>query len=211
MTQSRREADHLAEAGLVSVEVTKILTEQWVLSHSLILSVSVFVRPSVSLSLSLSKEREREVERERRDREDYNFTVNISHCNIRYKIHVVDKKCCFGDIIFYQSYLFENLFLNSCLIIRIWIWFSLIWFHFLCREGLTLAEVSSSPEVQEEFRSEFCPVPISCSQARDSAYRSVDGSCNNLNNPHWGAAVTPQPRYQPAQYDDGKAAILQIV
>ncbi|XP_034310733.2 eosinophil peroxidase [Magallana gigas] len=98
VTQSRREADHLAEAGLVSVEVTKILTEQ---------------------------------------------------------------------------------------------------------EGLTLAEVSSSPEVQEEFRSEFCPVPISCSQARDSAYRSVDGSCNNLNNPHWGAAVTPQPRYQPAQYDDG--------
>lgn len=192
MTQSRREADHLAEAGLVSVEVTKILTEQWVLSHSLLLSVSVCLCPSIRPS-------------------QYNFTVNISHCNIRYKIHVVDKKCCFGDRIFNQSYLFENLFLNSCLIIRIWIWFSLIWFHFLCREGLTLAEVSSSPEVQEEFRSEFCPVPISCSQARDSAYRSVDGSCNNLNNPHWGAAVTPQPRYQPAQYDDGKAAILQIV
>lgn len=184
------------------------------LSPSLCFCLSLSIRPSLfpSLFLSLSRKRERGRKREKeRERRQYNFTVNISHCNIRYKIHVVDKKCCFGEIIFYQSYLFENLFLNSCLIIRIWIWFSLIWFHFLCREGLTLAEVSSSPEVQEEFRSEFCPVPISCSQARDSAYRSVDGSCNNLNNPHWGAAVTPQPRYQPAQYDDGKAAILQIV
>lgn len=167
--------------------------------------------PSVRLSLSLSQKREREVERERREREDYNFTVNISHCNIRYKIHVIDKKMLFRWYNILSVLFIENLFVNSCLIIRIWIWFSLIWFHFLCREGLTLAEVSSSPEVQEEFRSEFCPVPTSCSQARDSAYRSVDGSCNNLNNPHWGAAVTPQPRYQPAQYDDGKAAILQIV
>nr|XP_034309090.1 eosinophil peroxidase-like [Crassostrea gigas] len=38
---------------------------------------------------------------------------------------------------------------------------------------------------------------------KDSAYRSADGSCNSLDYPYRGAAVTPQPRYQPAQYDDG--------
>uniref|UniRef100_K1R597 Eosinophil peroxidase n=1 Tax=Magallana gigas TaxID=29159 RepID=K1R597_MAGGI len=44
---------------------------------------------------------------------------------------------------------------------------------------------------------------INCDQYKDSAYRSADGSCNSLDYPYRGAAVTPQPRYQPAQYDDG--------
>ncbi|XP_078321657.1 salivary peroxidase/catechol oxidase-like isoform X2 [Crassostrea virginica] len=68
--------------------------------------------------------------------------------------------------------------------------------------GMTLSEISSSPEIQAEFQSEFCPESINCDQERNSPYRSVDGSCNNINHPDWGAAITPQPRYQPAQYDD---------
>ena len=68
---------------------------------------------------------------------------------------------------------------------------------------MTLSEISSSPEIQAEFQAEFCPESINCDQERNSPYRSVDGRCNNINHPDWGAAITPQPRYQPAQYDDG--------
>eukprot|EP00105_Crassostrea_gigas_P046468 XP_019930616.1 PREDICTED: eosinophil peroxidase isoform X2 [Crassostrea gigas] len=69
--------------------------------------------------------------------------------------------------------------------------------------GLSLSEVTSDTEVQRYIRSELCPMEINCDQYKDSAYRSADGSCNSLDYPYRGAAVTPQPRYQPAQYDDG--------
>ncbi len=32
-------------------------------------------------------------------------------------------------------------------------------------------------------------------------YRSIDGTCNNLNNPEWGAVDAPLKRYLPAMYD----------
>jgi hypothetical protein len=70
---------------------------------------------------------------------------------------------------------------------------------------MTPAELASHPELREEIQSQFCPneTQENCDKANKSAYRSVDGSCNNVNHPDWGAAITPQPRYQPAQYDDG--------
>lgn len=70
---------------------------------------------------------------------------------------------------------------------------------------MTPIELAAHPEVREEFQIQFCPnkAQQNCDDARSSAYRTVDGSCNNLDHPEWGAAVTPQPRYQPAQYDDG--------
>lgn len=70
---------------------------------------------------------------------------------------------------------------------------------------MTPTELAAHPEVREEFQIQFCPnkAQQNCDDARSSAYRTVDGSCNNLDHPEWGAAVTPQPRYQPAQYDDG--------
>jgi len=34
-------------------------------------------------------------------------------------------------------------------------------------------------------------------------YRSFDGTCNNLLNPNWGRALTPQERLLPPVYDDG--------
>lgn len=69
--------------------------------------------------------------------------------------------------------------------------------------GLSLSEVTSDTKVQRYIRSELCPMEINCDQYKDSAYRSADGSCNSLDYPYRGAAVTTQPRYQPAQYDDG--------
>lgn len=37
-------------------------------------------------------------------------------------------------------------------------------------------------------------------------YRTMDGNCNNRNNPLFGAAFTPYIRLLPARYDDGSGA-----
>ena len=43
--------------------------------------------------------------------------------------------------------------------------------------------------------------PISCDPL--SQWRSVDGTCNNLNNPRWGAANEAQNRIIPAEWEEG--------
>ena len=49
-----------------------------------------------------------------------------------------------------------------------------------------------------------CPVPMrnndDCNPER---FRSIDGSCNNLENSHWGAAMSPFRRLIPPQFADG--------
>uniref|UniRef100_A0A8W8MH94 Uncharacterized protein n=1 Tax=Magallana gigas TaxID=29159 RepID=A0A8W8MH94_MAGGI len=65
------------------------------------------------------------------------------------------------------------------------------------------SNVASNAEVQDDARSVNCLTQISCDDAKYSPYRSINGSCNNLNHPNWGTIFSPQPRYQPAQYDDG--------
>ena len=34
-------------------------------------------------------------------------------------------------------------------------------------------------------------------------YRTMDGSCNNLQNPSWGASNSPLKRLLPPQYENG--------
>ncbi|KAK3609599.1 hypothetical protein CHS0354_038598 [Potamilus streckersoni] len=48
----------------------------------------------------------------------------------------------------------------------------------------------------------FSNVP-DCSHAATSRYRSIDGSCNNLDNGLWGRSFTPFERMIPAHYDNG--------
>lgn len=62
------------------------------------------------------------------------------------------------------------------------------------------SNVASNAEVQDDARSVNCPTQISCDDAKYSPYRSINGSCNNLNHQNWGTIFSPQPRYQPAQY-----------
>ncbi|XP_076113904.1 peroxidase-like protein [Mytilus galloprovincialis] len=38
----------------------------------------------------------------------------------------------------------------------------------------------------------------------DDIYRQPNGVCNNLKNPMWGSSITPQPRFIPPHYGDGK-------
>ena len=48
-----------------------------------------------------------------------------------------------------------------------------------------------------------CPRPaMSCANSR---YRTIDGSCNNLNVPWWGMAGTPQARLFGYAYEDGRS------
>ena len=50
-------------------------------------------------------------------------------------------------------------------------------------------------------------VPPTCNSPSVNAYRSVDGTCNNLQNPLWGAATTAFRRILPPYYEDGISAI----
>lgn len=43
---------------------------------------------------------------------------------------------------------------------------------------------------------------IMCNPA--DIYRQPNGVCNNLKNPMWGSSITPQPRFIPPHYGDGK-------
>ncbi|KAK7069012.1 hypothetical protein SK128_018576, partial [Halocaridina rubra] len=48
-----------------------------------------------------------------------------------------------------------------------------------------------------------CPTPLPPSSCPPSRYRTVDGTCNNPDQPRWGAANTPYLRLLPAWYADG--------
>ena len=52
----------------------------------------------------------------------------------------------------------------------------------------------------------YCPefmLPVKCDVER---YRSVRGTCNNLENPHWGAGREAHARFLPPDYADGISA-----
>jgi len=47
------------------------------------------------------------------------------------------------------------------------------------------------------------PGPFTCPRTcLDNMYRTYDGQCNNLNNPHWGTTNSPLVRWLPAQYEN---------
>ena len=48
---------------------------------------------------------------------------------------------------------------------------------------------------------ETCEKPLRC---HDSKFRTIDGSCNNLQHGHWGRAETALQRIGMAAYADGK-------
>lgn len=52
-----------------------------------------------------------------------------------------------------------------------------------------------------------CLEPISCNVTK---YRSIDGSCNNLVNPHWGQRNTVFQRLLPAHYGNGRFIFIAV-
>jgi len=49
---------------------------------------------------------------------------------------------------------------------------------------------------------EKCSPPVTCDP--NEKYRTYNGSCNNLQNPNWGAAMTPFYRLMNAEFSDSK-------
>ena len=67
--------------------------------------------------------------------------------------------------------------------------------------GLALQQVS----VQSTNLTGICPsIPV----CTESLYRTVDGTCNNKQNPTWGAANAPELRLLPARYADGESTVI---
>lgn len=49
-----------------------------------------------------------------------------------------------------------------------------------------------------------CPDTPACNF--QSKYRTIDGSCNNINQPKYGMSKTPLQRILPNEYSDGKCS-----
>ena len=67
---------------------------------------------------------------------------------------------------------------------------------------LTKEELSHIQEELDAYCREPIPTP-DCTEAASSPFRTFDGTCNNIDNPLWGASFTPVGRLLPAQYEDG--------
>ncbi|KAK3887752.1 hypothetical protein Pcinc_008156 [Petrolisthes cinctipes] len=65
-----------------------------------------------------------------------------------------------------------------------------------------IGDLSSSPYCDQE---RLRPRPSPCNPTHP--YRSVDGTCNNIDNPNWGASFTPFRRAMPPEYGDGLSSL----
>ncbi|KAK4015956.1 hypothetical protein OUZ56_030921 [Daphnia magna] len=58
--------------------------------------------------------------------------------------------------------------------------------------------------LKDTILSEMCPTDSVCNQTTiDSRYRTLDGSCNNIQHSSWGRSLTPFQRLAPSAYADG--------
>ena len=60
-----------------------------------------------------------------------------------------------------------------------------------------------------------CPFPTKAEQMSTcnpgQRYRTIDGSCNNLENPLWGKSFRPMGRFLPAEYGDSKYTVSENI
>ncbi|XP_068608140.1 thyroid peroxidase [Brachionichthys hirsutus] len=71
--------------------------------------------------------------------------------------------------------------------------------------SVTPPEMLSWEDVELIAELSLClPHATICQDDRHNMYRSISGSCNNRQNPLWGAANTPLARWLPAEYEDGE-------
>lgn len=69
-------------------------------------------------------------------------------------------------------------------------------------ENVTLA--LNQFNLKDTILSEMCPTDSVCNQTTiDSRYRTLDGSCNNIQHSSWGRSLTPFQRLAPSAYADG--------
>jgi hypothetical protein len=84
---------------------------------------------------------------------------------------------------------------------------SIIWYMYTCSYSLGVGpdEMKTCPGLNmicHELISPFCVRrDVICDPT--AKYRTIDGSCNNLQNPLWGRSNRPHRRFLKAQYMDG--------
>ncbi|KAG7157757.1 Peroxidasin-like 3 [Homarus americanus] len=73
------------------------------------------------------------------------------------------------------------------------------------RHNLTVGQVSlvlPQHDTMKTVLADSCPTPLPPSSCPPSRYRTIDGTCNNPDQPRWGAVNTPYLRLLPAWYAD---------
>lgn len=68
---------------------------------------------------------------------------------------------------------------------------------------VTQAEMPSI-DMRRTAINEHCPAYLKKPRCSLKRFREYNGMCNNLDQPHWGATLTPFRRLIPAAYGDGK-------
>lgn len=68
--------------------------------------------------------------------------------------------------------------------------------------------IKSIATTNDDFLKECAPI-VKCDP--NAKYRSLNGSCNNLKTPTWGAAATPFLRLLDADFSDGETITIGYI
>ena len=67
---------------------------------------------------------------------------------------------------------------------------------------MSLDDIQNDETISEQWRRAFQCENSSIECDVTSGFRTIDGTCNNLNHPLWGSSGTTHNRLQTADYDD---------
>ena len=71
----------------------------------------------------------------------------------------------------------------------------------------SVLDVVSKIDTTKTVISDYCPNYLKMNKRCEAhRYRDLEGICNNLENPHWGAAMVAHSRFLPQSYSDGISA-----
>ena len=73
-------------------------------------------------------------------------------------------------------------------------------------EPATVFDVVNKIDTSRTVISEYCPSYLLNRGCEVRRYRDVEGICNNLQNPHWGASMIAHSRFLPVAFTDGISA-----
>jgi hypothetical protein len=73
-------------------------------------------------------------------------------------------------------------------------------------EPSTVFDVVNKIDTAKTVIAEYCPRYLLNRRCEVRRYRDVEGICNNLQNPHWGASMIAHSRFLPVSYPDGISA-----
>ena len=70
----------------------------------------------------------------------------------------------------------------------------------------TIQDLVTKIDTSKTVIQDYCPEYLSNIRCEPTRYRDLEGRCNNLENPHWGASLVAHSRFLPAAFTDGISA-----